>query len=1188
MTQFFDTFREPEREYSPLAFWFWNGTLEPETLREQIREMVDKGVYGGFMHSRAYLKTPYLEKEWWDAVDACIDEGRKQGFSPWLYDEYAWPSGTAGSTFEYGYQKPSRVLSLGECHMAKGLTVKTLELTGSHSLKDLTGLLEDEPVAAFTLTGSTDALHISPLSLDWKSQDNSFKFPCRVMAFFRKIYPGYVDYLNKETIRLFISLTHEEYARHYGEDFGSLIPGIFFDEIYMAAHPLPWTDHLPEEFEKRRGYSLLPLLPLLMEGEGEEAKKVRGDYYSILAELYEEAFFKQIGDWCESHGLKLTGHTEEGLWDHPRRQGNFFSTMKHLQIPGADNHDYRYRFPRKITCVEPKYAVSVARAHNRSRCMSEAMGGAGWGCSLQQFKRGINTMGAMGINMFILHGFYYECDHQGSQADWPTSFFYQNPYWRHFKLFADYMGRVCRFNAAGMPLVDVGLFYPIEAMQENTVGGQLSSYASHLARNFHTALYALLENQIDVDMIDGDSLLNARIDAGSLKAGQQSFKALVCPAGPGLTPSLITRLSAFAEAGGTLLFYRCGDADDLPHGLEGFPVIDPEELPACLKKHLTPRVTVIEGSRADFYASCRVVDNKTMYFVSNSSPKARSLRLRLAGTGPLTRLSFETGLASSLLGVTDKTGDEAWTEVRLELSEDEACLIVMDAAGALKEDQMASPAVNESLGTAMEEKEELAVAGRWAFLPLKKDPLNRGESQLPDPRAEGQEHNIPVAVFSSDLNKTSKPIRICNTPWEKGFCARHLSLWEASWITRRPSWHCSLREPDLYFRKTLALNALPQSASLCIGAIGEFTLYINEKKVAHETSLGEPVTLEVAEYFEKGANLIAVHVHNSTPSHGIDFTSVDEIPPQKLIGLLFQGQLAVEKELVTLKSDESWIVTNQETPGWTTLDAACEATALFWDPVRSSSMGQGAPHGAWLYSWERGRPPVLPWGDKPLFGKTPEFPLNLYYGITLPAGTAQIKRPQAAGSCTFTLDGAPIDLESEWTRIEPKGHSRFLSIRVTAGDKTQGLLAPVTVIVKPFLTPLWDWRLHGLAWFSGRGLYKNSFSLRKKPGRYVLDLGQVGQSAEVWINGTLAGARVWTPYRLDITDLVLDGENEIAVIAANSAAVERRQLLVDEGEALGWNRYWNGDNMDREGENFVSGLLGPVRLFRYGSLTESL
>ena len=85
-------FKDPGREYSVLAFWFLNGELKKERLAWQIGQMVEKGVYGGFMHPRAYLKTPYLEDEWWDAVGVCVEESRKQGFAPWLYDEYACPA----------------------------------------------------------------------------------------------------------------------------------------------------------------------------------------------------------------------------------------------------------------------------------------------------------------------------------------------------------------------------------------------------------------------------------------------------------------------------------------------------------------------------------------------------------------------------------------------------------------------------------------------------------------------------------------------------------------------------------------------------------------------------------------------------------------------------------------------------------------------------------------------------------------------------------------------------------------------------------------------------------------------------------------------------------------------------------------------------------------------------------------
>ena len=54
-----DDFLNPGKEYSVLAFWFLSGTLEDRELKRQISEMTEKGVYGGFMHPRAYLKTQY-------------------------------------------------------------------------------------------------------------------------------------------------------------------------------------------------------------------------------------------------------------------------------------------------------------------------------------------------------------------------------------------------------------------------------------------------------------------------------------------------------------------------------------------------------------------------------------------------------------------------------------------------------------------------------------------------------------------------------------------------------------------------------------------------------------------------------------------------------------------------------------------------------------------------------------------------------------------------------------------------------------------------------------------------------------------------------------------------------------------------------------------------------------------------
>ena len=48
-------FKTPPAEYSLLPFWSWNGTLTPDKLTRQIDQMLDKGIYGAFLHARAGL-----------------------------------------------------------------------------------------------------------------------------------------------------------------------------------------------------------------------------------------------------------------------------------------------------------------------------------------------------------------------------------------------------------------------------------------------------------------------------------------------------------------------------------------------------------------------------------------------------------------------------------------------------------------------------------------------------------------------------------------------------------------------------------------------------------------------------------------------------------------------------------------------------------------------------------------------------------------------------------------------------------------------------------------------------------------------------------------------------------------------------------------------------------------------------
>ena len=68
------------------------------------------------------------------------------------------------------------------------------------------------------------------------------------------------------------------------------------------------------------------------------------------------------------------------------------------------------------------------------------------------------------------------------------------------------------------------------------------------------------------------------------------------------------------------------------------------------------------------------------------------------------------------------------------------------------------------------------------------------------------------------------------------------------------------------------------------------------------------------------------------------------------------------------------------------------------------------------------------------------------------------------------------------------------------------------------------------------GVYTTSFTLEDAPGRAVIELGDVRESAEVRVNGELAGTLISAPFTLDIGKLLHAGENELSVTVRNLPA----------------------------------------------------
>jgi len=124
----------------------------------------------------------------------------------------------------------------------------------------------------------------------------------------------------------------------------------------------------------------------------------------------------------------------------------------------------------------------------------------------------------------------------------------------------------------------------------------------------------------------------------------------------------------------------------------------------------------------------------------------------------------------------------------------------------------------------------------------------------------------------------------------------------------------------------------------------------------------------------------------------------------------------------------------------------------------------------------------------------------------------------------------------------------------------------------------------GVKYFSGTAVYTKTIQADKDwlqpDARIILDLGEVGDLAEVSVNGTFAGI-VWkAPYQADLTGLLRKGPNTIEIKVTNQWT---NRLIGDQNAAPGEQIFSTPAPMFRfrgGGTINPSGLMGPVKLFK--------
>lgn len=592
--KFLSEYQSPSSEYRIKPFWFWNGEITKEEVAFQMKEMAEKGMGGVFICARQGMTIPYLSKAWFDMVSYACQEAKKHGMEAWLYDEYPYPSGMSGGEVllkcpeaehkilkhfkfditgngemiqrELGWGKilcayAYPVLSNGSVVWQAGMDIGAhIGILQPTKLYQQTGLTKYNNKRFFSYD-PTNVLEIILPEGNWRIEI------CieEAMGEF-KYYKGYFDPCSKKAVETFLLTTHQRYERFLDNDVFSYISGVFSDEVGFLS-PVPWSGMLPEYFEKRNGYGICEKLPAVYDESYPQAGRIRYDLLQTIHELFTDSYHRQVSSWCHEHGMLYATEVPSLRMTTQRLSDIVGGDTAHEKLGKSlewiyDEYIKKYR-------SNAKAVSSLARQLGRKYAMIESFHSVGWTMTLQDAKWMIDRLGASGINFYNFHAFYYTIQ-DITKHDAPPSQFLQNPYWRHYKILADYVARMSVLLTNTSADIHIAVLDPVAgmwAMMANPIRsfdyvGESENErqrCEQVRENWLNTCKTLLFGQLDYDHLDAEILSEAEVSDGRLLMGAACYSVVVLPICRCMERAARLKLAEFVKQGGCLIYVDSHD-----------------------------------------------------------------------------------------------------------------------------------------------------------------------------------------------------------------------------------------------------------------------------------------------------------------------------------------------------------------------------------------------------------------------------------------------------------------------------------------------------------------------------------------------------------------------------------------------------------------------------------------------------
>ncbi len=518
----YEEWLDPPHEFSQAPFWFWNDDLSEQELLRQMEDFRAHGVHGFVIHPRAGLPRSigWMSERMLGFMRFAIERAAERDMWVILYDEGMYPSGSSsGQVVAENPAFRTRGLVCIDLDEAKPQSEVRGVRIGPDGEPDLAPGQNLVAVVARKSNGHRIAVIDRP-ARDGRSVIRGLHFvdddpPRRSnRREVRENQPPGADILNPAAVACFIRLVYQRFHDEFGPHFGKTVKAIFTDEPSLLARGaergmVAGTTGILKHVSDFLGYDFTEHLPALWYEDEPEAALHRRNYNRALQARLEQTFYRPISQWCESHGICLTGHPMG-----PDDIGH----LRHFHIPGQDIV-WRYIEPGKPSALEGAQSTqgkcaSSAMIHlGRRRNMNEFCGAYGHNFTFEEMQWLANWLLIRGCNLLVPHAFYYSI--RGPRIDErPPDVGPNNTWWPQYEPFARATSRLCWLNTDSTHVCELAI----------------------LGLNDHLpwrAAKVCFQHQRDFNYLEARHLWeDARVDRDGIRVAGMHYRALVLEEAP--------------------------------------------------------------------------------------------------------------------------------------------------------------------------------------------------------------------------------------------------------------------------------------------------------------------------------------------------------------------------------------------------------------------------------------------------------------------------------------------------------------------------------------------------------------------------------------------------------------------------------------------------------------------------------